>query len=87
MASIEEAKKERKKIEATETKEEKEKKKKDKAKEKLEDKQIPPIIFDNGAMIGSIKELKDYLPMMDEGIFALHVNEEKNEIADWVIRR
>ena len=79
--SIEEAKAQREKIEGKAASEEK---KKEEAKAKLEDKQVTPLTFDNGIMIGSVKELKDYLPTMDESIFKVHVNETKNDIAKWV---
>jgi hypothetical protein len=82
--SIEEAKKQREKIEEKEAGEAKAKVEEKKAAEKLEDKQVAPLTFDNGVMIGSVKELKDYLPTMDAGIFSVHVNDSKNDIVKWI---
>jgi len=82
--SIDEAKKQREEIEKKEGKEAEKKVGEEKAKEKLEDKQVNPLTFDNGVMIGSVKELKNYLPTMDAGIFSVHVNDSKNDIASWI---
>jgi hypothetical protein len=82
--SIQEAKEQHEKAEARENKVSVGKKEAEEKKAKLEDKQVPPLTFDNGIMIGSVKELKDYLPTMDESIFKIHVNEEKNDIHKWI---
>jgi hypothetical protein len=44
---------------------------------------VRPITFDNGIMVSSLNELKDVLPNFDNSIFAIHVKEDKNDIADW----
>ncbi|NCN87040.1 DUF87 domain-containing protein [archaeon] len=51
---------------------------------KLDEKIVASLTFDNGVMISSLKELKEYLPSMDNGIFSVHVNEEKNDILKWI---
>jgi hypothetical protein len=38
----------------------------------------------NGALIRNIFELADALRIMDDGVFAGHVNEQKNDFANWV---
>ncbi|MBR9705744.1 DUF87 domain-containing protein, partial [Candidatus Pacearchaeota archaeon] len=82
---LEKAKKERAKIEAKEKADAASKKKPEKVKEeKPEEKQVAPLTFDNGVMIGNVKELKDVLPTMDDAIFTTHVNDKKNDIAKWV---
>jgi hypothetical protein len=56
-------------------------------KEKKEDpgaKIVVAMTFDNGMMVSSFNELKDVLPNMDDDVFKIHVNEEKNEIAKWI---
>ncbi len=80
-ASLASAQKERDKWKGGAKKEEapSEEKKDDKAA-----KIVAAITFDNGMMISSLKELKDVLPSLDDSVFAMHVNDEKNEIADWV---
>jgi hypothetical protein len=50
----------------------------------LQEKIVASLTFDNGVMISSVKELIDYLPTMGDDIYALHVNEEKNDILKWV---
>ncbi len=55
-----------------------------KQEQKLEEKIVASLTFDNGAMISSLKELKEYLPSMDNSIFKVHVNDEKNDIQKWV---
>ena len=82
--SIAEAKKQREKIEKKEGAAAEAKAAEEKAQEKLEDKQVAPLTFDNGVMVGTVKELKDYLPTMDAGIFAVHVNDSKNDVAKWI---
>ena len=57
-------------------------KEKDPLKE-LEQKQVNSLTFDNGAMVSSLGELKDMLPTLDEDIFKIHVNTQKNDIAKW----
>ncbi|MCK4997518.1 DUF87 domain-containing protein [Candidatus Pacearchaeota archaeon] len=52
--------------------------------EELNEKIVSPLTFDNGAMISCLKELKQYMPILDDETFAIHVNEEKNEIAKWL---
>jgi hypothetical protein len=81
--SVEEAKKSREKFEKQEAKNKPEEKKQEK-KEKPEDKELNPMTFDNGVMIGRLKELRDVLPNMDAEIFKVHVNEQKNDIAEWI---
>ncbi|MCD4771342.1 DUF853 family protein [archaeon] len=82
--SVAEAQEESKKAKAKEAAEEKTAvaAKKDPMKE-LENKQVTPLTLDNGIMISSLKELKTVLPNLDDEIFKLHVNEQKNEIATW----
>lgn len=80
--SVEEAKKERAKIESKEKVQKAEKAVVEK-KENIEEKQLNPITFDNGVMVSTLAELKDVLPNMEEEIFKTHVNETKNEIAKW----
>jgi hypothetical protein len=80
--SIEEAKKQRKKVEEKEGP--KTEKTAEPVKEDIENKQVTPLTFNNGVMIGTIKELKDYLKTMDDSIFAEHVNDSKNDISKWV---
>jgi hypothetical protein len=81
--SVEEAKKQRKEIEAKEEKEKKEEEKAEEKKEKIEDKLGKALTFDNGIMVSTIKELINVLPNVDEEIFKIHVNEQKNDIASW----
>ena len=83
-ASVEEAKSESKKAKAKSAAAEakQESAKKDPMKE-LELKQFKALILDNGIMISSLKELKDTLPNLDEEIFKVHVNDQKNDIAKW----
>ena len=82
--SVEEAKKESEKAKAKEAASEK---KTEVAKvdpmEELENRMVTPVTLDNGAMISSLKELKNVLPTLDEEIFAIHVNAEKNDISTW----
>jgi len=82
--SVEEAKKERAKAEAEEKKEEKEKDEEAEKKQDIKQKIVGALTFDNGIMISSLKELIDVLPSLDEEVFALHVNENKNDIEKWV---
>ena len=82
--SIEEAKQARAKFEKQESKNKPAEKKEEEPKEKIEDKELKPLTFDNGVMVGRLKELKDVLPNMDEEIFKTHVNETKNDIAEWI---
>ena len=42
------------------------------------------MTFDNGVMVSSLKELRGVLEIMDDGIFKVHVNKNKNDIADWI---
>ncbi|MBW2988011.1 hypothetical protein DRJ48_02970, partial [Candidatus Woesearchaeota archaeon] len=42
------------------------------------------ISFDNGLTAMSLNELIDVLEAMDDETYARHVNENKNDIADWV---
>ncbi len=83
--SVEDAKKERKKIEDKENLQAAEDKAlaKTKEEEKIDEKQLDPVTFDNGMMISTLGELKDVLPNMDEEIFKIHVNDAKNDIAKW----
>jgi len=89
--SIEEAKKAREKFEAEESKKQKEAKKEEVAspeqiKKNLEEKEFTPLIFDNGIMVSSLKELKSILPALDNAIFKTHVNKNKNDISDWILK-
>lgn len=82
--SVEEAKKGHEKA-ASESKAEESQsteKEKDPLKE-LEQKQVSSLTFDNGAMVSSLGELKDMLPTLDDDIFKIHVNAQKNDIATW----
>ncbi|HLC78480.1 MAG TPA: hypothetical protein VJH92_05115 [Candidatus Nanoarchaeia archaeon] len=38
----------------------------------------------NGKVVGSLKQLYEVLKKLDEKIFCLHVNEEKNDFYNWV---
>jgi hypothetical protein len=79
---VEEAKKAR----AVYEKEEEKKKKVEEKKveeENIATKIFKPLIFDNGIMISSLKELRETLPGLDIEIFRLHVNSKKNDIAKW----
>src|SRR3989344_3978969 len=67
--SIEEAKKSRQIFEKEEAKKV-EKEKKEEKKENIDDKILQPLTFDNGIMVSSLKELKDYLPNMEREILA-----------------
>jgi len=51
---------------------------------KFEEKIVASITFNNGAMISSLKELKDYLPNMSDEDFKEHVSKEKNDIVKWI---
>ncbi|HJX50580.1 MAG TPA: hypothetical protein VJ438_03905, partial [Candidatus Nanoarchaeia archaeon] len=67
-------------------KEEQKKKKVEEKKEETENiatKILKPLIFDNGIMISTLKELKETLPGLDIDIFKIHVNAKKNDIAKW----
>lgn len=79
--SVEEAKKQRDKISSEEAAKKEAEEKKE---EVLEEKIIKPLTFDNGVMVSSLKELKGFLPTLDNEIFAVHVNDSKNDIADFV---
>ena len=68
-----------------------EKEQKKDASEKLEigiedkaTKLVKPLTFDNGLMVSSLNELKDILPSLDNSVFNTHVNDSRNDIADWV---
>ncbi len=55
--------------------------------EKKEDKGtkiVRPLTFDNGMMVSSLNELRDVLSNFDDSVFKLHVNDAKNDIAEWV---
>jgi len=85
--SIEEAKAARDKFEKEEAKKNAAKPaegKKEEVKEKIETKELNPLTFDNGIMVSSLKELQGVLPTMDDEIYKLAVNENKNAIADWI---
>jgi len=59
-------------------------KKPEEKKENLDAKIVNPLTFDNGAMVSSLKELKDLLPNLPDDIFATHVNAQKNDIGKWI---
>jgi hypothetical protein len=82
--SLEEAKKAREKWEKEEGRREEMRKEKVKTKEDPFTKIVAPLTLENGIMISSIKELQEVLELLDEEIFKIHVNENKNDIADWV---
>ncbi|MGV8152535.1 MAG: helicase HerA domain-containing protein [Candidatus Nanoarchaeia archaeon] len=82
--SVEEAKKARDKFVAEQKKNEPKEEKKEEKKENMEIKIVRSLTFDNGIMVSSLKELKEYLPTMEEDIFKVHVNEKKNDIAQWI---
>jgi hypothetical protein len=44
---------------------------------------LKPLIFDNGIMISTLKELKETLPGLEGGIFRIHVNSKRNDISKW----
>jgi len=79
--SLEEAKAARAKYEAEHKEEEK---KEEVKKENPFEKVVKAFTFDNGMMISSLKELKEVFEVMDDELFKFHVNEGKNDIADWV---
>jgi hypothetical protein len=78
--SIEEARQARAKAEKEAPKEAP----KEEKKEDIDTKEVTPLIFDNGIMVSSLKELKSILPGLDEEIFGLQVNDKKNDIAEWL---
>lgn len=80
-ASIAEAKA---KHDSEKAKEVKEKKEAEKKEISLDEKIVKSLTFDNGVMISSLKELKEYLPTMDEDVFKIHINENKNDIFNWI---
>jgi len=80
--SVQEAKKARAVYEKEEQKNQKKEEKKVEA-ENISTKILKALIFDNGIMISSLKELKETLPGLDQEIFQLHVNAQKNDIAKW----
>jgi hypothetical protein len=54
---------------------------------KLQDKEIPPenyFILRNGTPIKSLKELQEVLEYIDDSTFEHHVNEYRNDFANWV---
>lgn len=51
--------------------------------EELNKKIVQPLTFDNGAMVSSLKELKQYLPIIDDETWAVHVNDQKHDVAKW----
>jgi hypothetical protein len=53
-------------------------------KEDILKKEVAALTFDNGIMVSSAAELLGALPTMDEEVFRIHVNENKNDIAQWV---
>ncbi len=59
-------------------------KKPEEKKEDLDNKIVNPLTFDNGAMVSSLKELKDFLPSLPDDVFAIHVNAQKNDIGKWI---
>ena len=42
------------------------------------------FVFVSGQRIKNVKELADSLEMIDESIFKHHVNEHKNDFANWI---
>ena len=86
LASVKDIKKsvEKAKKEGEEYEEESGEDEEEKEEVSLEEKQISPLTFDNGMMVSSLKELKNVLPKLNENIFESHVNEDKNEIAEWL---
>ena len=82
--SVEEAKKESEKAKAKEAAEEKAAATaKVDPMEELMNKQLNPLTLDNGMMISTLKELKQVLPNIDEEIFKIHVNAQRNDISKW----
>ncbi len=45
---------------------------------------VKPLTFDNGIMVTKKNELLDALEAMNQPTFDKHVNDKKNEIADWM---
>jgi hypothetical protein len=82
--SIEEAKKAHAKAEKQEAKQLAAQKPKVEKKQDINTKEVAALTFDNGVMVSSLKELKGVLPTMDSGIFKVHVNKKRNDIAKWV---
>ena len=48
---------------------------------------VASLTFDNGMMVSSLNELKEVLPNFDDAVFKTHVNQDKNDIADWVAKQ
>jgi hypothetical protein len=82
--SVQEAQVSRKKFEKEEGAKEKATKISEKKEEDISKKEIAPLTFDNGIMVSSVAELLGALPTMDDEVFKIHVNENKNDIADWI---
>jgi hypothetical protein len=40
--------------------------------------------LENGVAIKGIKELREYIPQMDDGLFNSHVGQDYNHFADWI---
>ncbi len=86
LSEIEKSVEEAKKARAVYEKEEQKKQKKEEKKAEVENigtKILKPLTFDNGIMISTLKELKETLPGLDQEIFILHVNSNKNDISKW----
>lgn len=89
-AELEKAKAEKEKIEQEEKSKEGSKKEEEKEEEKektsfeLRTEFRDALNFANGAQITTLQELIDVLPTMDANIFSKTVNNEKNDLEDWV---
>ena len=83
--AVEEAKKEREKLEAQEQAEKKERE--EKKNETAFDVRLQysdAFNFENGVSLTTLQEVIDALPTVPPAMFYKHVNKEKNEIAEWV---
>lgn len=84
--SVKSAEKDRDKWEKEQKKEDKEEKT-EAPKEDKTTKIVEALTFDNGVMVSSVRELQDALPTFDKEMFSVHVNDKKNDIADWLTKQ
>ncbi|MCD6464627.1 carboxypeptidase regulatory-like domain-containing protein [Candidatus Woesearchaeota archaeon] len=85
--AVEEAKKEREKIALQEKQAAEQAKAAEEASKTAFDHSVnynQALNFENGVSVISLQELLDVLPTLPMNIFSKHVNDEKNDIADWV---
>lgn len=87
MKPVEEQKEENKEEQKVEAKLEEKKAEPQQKKSEVLQKEAPEgqyFNLENGQALKSLKDLKDYIPNMPEDIFSKHVNNEKNDFANWV---